>query len=56
MTRGCLTNHNTSINFKEPINPGNEVGIRHSKRRNFVKTSFLIVCEVLKSFEPITKA
>ena len=38
MTRGRLTNHNTRINFKEPINPGNEVGIRHSKRGNFVKT------------------
>ena len=35
MTRGRLTNHNTSINFKEPINPGNEVGIRHSKAQGF---------------------
>lgn len=56
MTRGRLTNHNTNINFKGPINPRNEVGIRHSKRGNFVKTSFLIGCEVLKSFQPITKA
>lgn len=49
MTRGRLTNHNTSINFKGPINPRNEVGIRHSKRGNFVKTSLLIGCEVLKT-------